>query len=171
MTKINHSRPYLRYVDNIRRELNKASTQYRQAPNRSKSSLSVWDRMARIEITDVEEKSLFEILELSTLYMELSGEIISLIMVKGSAKKRKKLSAEREELYQKLQESSDVLVASEIMNQLKGRSTGVFHWWRLLQSILDKEGITELSGIADDIFSKSFEKIDGVIEKAGSRCV
>ncbi|MDW3057880.1 MULTISPECIES: hypothetical protein [Vibrio] len=167
MAKINHSRPYLRYVDNIRRELSKASAQYRQSPNKSKASLSAWDKMSRIELTDVEEKSLFDIIELSTSYIDLSCEIISLIMVKGSSKKRKKLNAKREEVHQRLQEASDVLVASEMLNQMNGRSSGVFDWWKLLQSILDKEGVTELQEIADDVFAMSFKKIERVIEEAG----
>ncbi|HCG6670452.1 TPA: hypothetical protein NJ211_004649, partial [Vibrio parahaemolyticus] len=57
--------------------------------------------------------------------------------------------------------------ASEMLNQMNGRSSGVFDWWKLLQSILDKEGVTELQEIADDVFAMSFKKIERVIEEAG----
>lgn len=160
MTTMNYNRPYFRYIDNMRRELNRSSAQLTDGVNRLNKPKSSWDKMAEIKLTEVEERTLFEILDLSGSYMELTGKWLGIFMDKGKSKQRKKLLEQRDEVSDKLQKASDVLVASEAINQVNGRKVGVFDWWNLLQTNFQQDGVEELFEIADEIFTKSIKKLE-----------
>lgn len=169
MVKINHSRPYLKYIDNIRREANKATQRYQPenaSISRPKGSsqakrITFWDKMAAIELTVDENELIFLLFEKTGEYFDTSSDAISLILAKGKGKRRKKLQAESELIYRELVSIGEQLVASEILEQYKGRKEGVFAWLNLLKPKLIRDGADGLWDLINNhVLKEAFDAVE-----------
>lgn len=156
---MNYSRPHLLYIDNIRRELKNSSDRLNDTGDKFIKPKSNWDKMAEIKLTDIEEKTLLEFIELISKHSELSVEWFRIFLSKGKGKQRKKILSEQDQVYSKLEKISDSIVALEAYNQLKGRKDGIFEWWNLLLGSLEGDVADQISDIADEVFNNSVKKL------------
>lgn len=173
MTKINHSRPYLKYIDNIRRESARAAARYKHVePNSNAESLdkkpnriTFWDKMAAIELSEFEEGKIFELFELVAKYFDTSSESIVLILKKGKGKRRRALQLQADKIYDELVSVAEELIASEMAAQMKGRDQGLFHWWNLLRPKLRRDGADEFWDLVNNhVFKEAFSSIESKLD-------
>ena len=169
MTKINHSRPYLKYIDNIRRENTRAAARYKHVePDLNAESLdkkpkriTFWDKMAAIKLSEFEEEKIFELFDLVAKYFDTSSESIGLILKKGKGKRRKALQLQADKIYDELVSVTEQLIASEIAAQMKGRDQGVFHWWNLLRPKLRRDGADDFWDLVNNhLFKEAFSNVE-----------
>lgn len=169
MTKINHSRPYLKYIDNIRRENARAAARYKhvepdlnaQTKGKTSKRITFWDKMAAIELSEFEEGKVFELFDLVAKYFDTSSESIRLIFKKVKEKRKKALQFQADKIYDELVSVAEQLVVSEIAAQMKGREQGVFHWWNLLGPKLRRDGADEFWNLVNNhVFKQALENIE-----------
>jgi hypothetical protein len=88
MSKIYHERPALKYVDNIRREIKKLSAllsndSNNRCPVESNSSIDkyTWNKMLKINLTDIELKKISELFDLSHKLFEFQINKLKLLEI------------------------------------------------------------------------------------------
>lgn len=173
MTKINNSRPYLKYIDNLRRENAKAAARYKYIESASNTNSiyekpkrdTFWDKMAAIELSEFEEEKIFDLFDLVAKYFDTSSEAIGLILKKGKGKRRRALQLEAEKIYGELVQVGEQLIASELDAQMKGRGKGVFHWWNLLRPKLRRDGADDFWDLVNNhVFKEAFSNVESKLK-------
>jgi hypothetical protein len=173
MTKINHSRPYLKYIDNIRRENAKAAARYKHLESFSNAGSihkkpkrdTFWDKMAAIELSEFEEEKIFELFDLVAKYFDTQLESIELIFKKGKGKRRKTLQLKADKIYGELVHIGEQLIASEAAAQMRGREKGVFNWWNLLRPKLRRDGADDFLDLVNNhVFKEALSNVESQLK-------
>jgi len=169
MAKINHSRPYLKYIDNIRRENNKAALRYciskSTQDNKSTRGATFWDKMAAINLSNFEEEKIFLLFELVAKYFDTSSESISMILEKGKEKKKKALRERTNKIYKELVHVGEQIMASEIAARINGRKEGVLHWFNLLKPKLIRDGAEDFWDLVNNhVFKDACSNIESKLD-------
>lgn len=163
MTKLNHNRPSLRYIDNLRRELRREN---RPAPH--------WfnpDRIDKfgVQLSKPESLSAY-ILDFGKLelrqqeiagcaietfgeYLEASTAVISLIM--GGKSKARKAAREAQETALEAFVVSGAVLVGTIINDMKEQRHGFWEWFQDFYAGLDRQSKFTWSDFADLLLKES----------------
>ena len=176
LSKLNHTRPYLKYIDNLKREYSKNSALYKPdlktiSPSMSQNNQKTvrktfWNKMENINLNENELRLIFEIFEFANKYHDFFVKklTISLSSTKNKAKKIAALEVESENTYKILLSLAKKLIAFEYQAQIKGRVNGVFDWLDLLGPKILREGGKDFwSLINEHILKEAFENIEAQI--------
>jgi hypothetical protein len=173
MANINHSRPYLKYIDNIRRENEKAAARYQSNKTTTiaeksydkRKRTTFWDKMAAINLSEFEEQRIFLLFDLVAKYYDTSAESISLILENGKQKRKKALKEQVNEIYEELVHVGEKIVASELAAQMKGRKQGVFDWLNLLKPKLLRDGAYDFWDLVNNhVFKDAFSNVEAKLD-------
>lgn len=172
MTRINHSRPYLLYIDNLRRENNKAVARHKSIENKRNTGLinnkpkrtTFWDKMAAIKLSEIEEQKLFELLEISARYFDAEAKLLSLTFKKGVGEKKKSLQLKINNAYRELVHIGEQIILLEIESQIKGREKGLIHWWELLETKIRRDGASDFWELVNNhVLREAFSNVESRI--------
>ena len=163
--KINHSRAYLRYVDNLRRELRRESrppSSWYDPDNRQRFGLSA-EPATMVPKYAIEFEKLSprqqEIagcaIEAFGVYMESCLSSISLVM-KGKSKARKAAKEAQETALESFVVSGAVLVATIIEDMAMERA-GFWGWFQSFHEGLDRQEKLTWSDFAEMILGDSLQ--------------
>ncbi len=169
MAKLNYERPSLKYIDNLQREIKKASAKLSSSSIQSSSKTNnrcVSLDLPNIDLTLEEYEKIYRVLRLLGKQVRLESKFITseLFSIKNKLNRRQK--AEIKENFQT--ESSKLrismiqiaiqLVASERIQTISGREKGVLEWFNLWGKALSQNGLADTwSYMHDDIFSVAIE--------------
>ena len=165
MTKINHNRPSLRYLDNLRREIEREN---RPAPS--------WFNPARVEqfgiqlaepesfpgyVSDFQRLPINQqeiagcAIEAFSAYLDANLGVISLIM-KGKAKARTAAKAAQEQTHENFVVAGAVLVGT-IIDDMADKRDGFWQWFQRFHAGLDRQSKFTWSDFAETLLGDSLQ--------------
>jgi hypothetical protein len=147
MSKINHERPYLKYIDNIRREIKKSSSFSSKEPEIDPSTARdtsigqrLWNKMLQINLTEPELEKISELLRLLNEHSQTQCKWLELLMKPKEGKQKKALEKEMEQLKLSMISIAIQIIALEAIARNDGREKGIFDWLNLLGKHMTKNG-------------------------------
>lgn len=176
MSAINHQRPYLKYIDNVRRELysmavfSKSKNELSNGQKRSSEKQprlkgqQLFKEMEQINLSQNESEKILDIIQKINQHIQYECDWLEAFMQKN--KRSQKIKKEQKILLESIVNITMQLIASEIVAQNEGREKGVFDWFNLLGKYLHKNGLADLwEFLTDCVFTKAFESLDHILNK------
>ncbi|MFT6900759.1 MAG: hypothetical protein ACJAXS_000939 [Colwellia sp.] len=163
MSKINHSRPYLRFVDNLTKELNK---DYREVTKQETIEpdfkLKYTNRFNKVELSEKEWELLGELFKNISLYYSLSIDIVDTIIKRS--KKGNKAKEQRENCYLKMVCISYELLLIKFIAKSEGRKNGLQNFIDCLKIVLEKNSQYETWHLlTESVFDDALKKLASTI--------
>lgn len=146
MTKVNHNRPSLRYMDNLRRELYRPDLpgprwfdkKRHEILSRVDPSDPMREHLDRFStLSEREQYALGSLFEAFEQYQHASINAIELIMTNTTKQKRAR-KAEQDSAYERVVVSGALLV-KEVITSASRKQEGAWHWLRRLYELSDRQ--------------------------------
>ncbi|MGO8212104.1 hypothetical protein ACC782_34800 [Rhizobium ruizarguesonis] len=165
MTKINHSRPTLRLLDNYRRELKSQQREYSVADD-TPHHAEGYGRMPRVSQT-AQAKILNMFDQADAYYRSFSGYLKSISPDAGSSPRKKRRSL-KETLDKSRADLTDscVQVVLEAMREKIDGKTGVIKWLEWLQSEAQRTDDHGLYDIFEIGVKPAFKRVEAAIAQS-----
>lgn len=176
MSNINHNRPYLKYIDNLKREMGKAESSPRKIPSfprkyKVTKNPSYIKKLDSISLLEIELDRIDEIMDLLTEDASLFIELLSTMRLGGKKNKRKrntrrkKIEQIQSEIQRKMVSLSIELMASDLEQSSKGRKEGVFDWFNALGELMWNNGAEMGWETLDSIFTEASETVEKAVDE------
>lgn len=175
MSKINHSRPHLRFIDNLRRELAREASEISLPSDhaqgqKNRGTSNAVSGMPRLGPSAA--KIAISLLDLLEQYYDNQSQLIKTISPKAAKSERKKstiLRAEKDALEKQIFEESIILFKEAFRKQAAGDSS-VAEWVDWLEAKAISTNSYALLDLFEVGFKPAFEFLNKVIsQKIGDR--
>lgn len=150
MSKINHDRPYLKYINNIQREIKRSSAFSSKKPEIGSSVTKgitigkrLWNKISRINLTKSELEKISKLLYFLNEYYFMQYKFIELLMDINQGIQKKALMNEMEQLKQSMVSIAVQIIVLELIARNNGREKGIFDWLNLLGEHMSQNGFED----------------------------
>jgi hypothetical protein len=161
VANLNHSRPYLRFIDNLTREIGKdrseTATKKTETPERIVKHLN---RLNSVALTDNEWGLLNDLFENISIYYSINIEIVDSLLKKQKKGKKEKLKQTQDECYETLVDIALNLFILERIEKNKGRKDGLQFFIDNLKIILEKNDQHDLwCLLTENVFEDALKRL------------
>jgi hypothetical protein len=163
VSKINHSRPYLRFIDNLTKELNKDFREVtKQEAIEPDFKLKYTNRFNKIELSEKEWELLGELFKNISLYYSLTIDIVDTITKRS--KKGTKAKEQRESCYLKMVSISYELFLIKFIAKSKSSKNGLQEFIDCLKIVLEKNSQYETWHLlTESVFDDALKQLASTI--------
>ncbi|MEW6992626.1 hypothetical protein AADZ91_18345 [Colwelliaceae bacterium 6441] len=168
MSNINHSRPYLRFIDNLTKELNKDHRVVtKQETIEPDFKLKYTNRFNKIELSEKEWELLGDLFKNISLYFLLTIDVVDTIGKKS--KKGNKAKEQREDCYLKMVAISYELFLIKFIAKSEGRNNGLQEFIDCLKVVLEKNSQYETWHLlTESVFDDALKQVASTIAEVNA---
>lgn len=170
MTKLNHSRPTLRLLDNYRRELKFQAHEYSRSEAAFETSGSgKGKRMPGV--SQSAQEIILSMFDAAGLYLEAFSKILKTLSLDAGKSLRKKRASFQQEMEDAKSDLIDVcvkLVVEALREKIEGKK-GVVEWLTWFQDEAQRTNDYGLLDILEVGIKPAFQRLDAAIEEGAFR--
>lgn len=170
MTKINHSRPTLRLLDNYRRELKFQAREYSRSEDAFEISAS--GKSKRMPgVSQSAQEIILSMFDAAGLYLEAFSKILKTLALDAGKSLRKKRASFQKEMEDAKSDLIDVcvkLVVEALREKIEGKK-GVVEWLTWFQDEAQRTNDYGLLDILEVGIKPAFQRLDAAIEEGAFR--
>jgi hypothetical protein len=161
MANLNHSRPHLRFIDNLTREIGKDRNDSPSKEVETKEKkVKHLNQLNSVSLTDKEWVSLNILFENISIYYSITTEIIDSLLKKQKMGKKEKLKQAQVECYETLVQTAFNLLLLDQQEKSKGRKGGLQLFIDKLKVVLEKNEQHELwCLLTENVFEDALKRL------------